>query len=498
MSLLSLPDHCLHSVLQFLTDDLASLFSAARAHSRLHHAAAPVLSSIRAHITPQQKDSLLLYISNHRQHINSIAVTAFGVDLDNLPADLSINSLSLEGARVQLHASNGCQGVLASSPALQTLQLRGCEVMEGAAGLAAALPLLHGLQQLEVVRCRQSARQGFLEFPGAILQDMQRLTSLNLAVCLGEPQHHSDCVVHHLHHLTNLEQLQLTAVSSAMHMMLTPSKVVLTAELLSGLTQLSYIQLSLLAVEPAILAGKPHLQHVALNRVHLSTEGRTSSAASTAALLSELQLLHELTHLCLADSLIGLASSVAAYSTMTASSKLEHLDISGCTFPPGGIWDHVIPTGMQLRHMRVLNISHACISISGAPLFRAYEAALDVSDVKRLVACCPNLEKLIADNVLEPAKVLQPLTGLTALHTLVVSNQGGDGLAVLKQLSSLKRLEILGYDNLFTDRGLLQLTALRQLTHLQAVGGSKGMLQFKNKVRCQCQARTGSCNAWRI
>ena len=68
--LVDLPESCLLAVLQHFADHPASLFSAARAHSRLHQAAVQVLSSIDVQTaTQQQVDSLMLYTDRHCQHV---------------------------------------------------------------------------------------------------------------------------------------------------------------------------------------------------------------------------------------------------------------------------------------------------------------------------------------------------------------------------------------------------------------------------------------------
>jgi hypothetical protein len=76
--LLALPDPCLLAVLQYCAaGDHRSLFSAARAHSKLHQAAAAAFHSITADLPQlQQAHSMKLYISNHAQHISSINLTA--------------------------------------------------------------------------------------------------------------------------------------------------------------------------------------------------------------------------------------------------------------------------------------------------------------------------------------------------------------------------------------------------------------------------------------
>jgi hypothetical protein len=75
-TLLQLPDPCLLAVMHCMTDHHVSLFSAARAHSRLHQAAVLALSSIKVVVKTQQQldHSLLLYLGKHGQHVNNMAV----------------------------------------------------------------------------------------------------------------------------------------------------------------------------------------------------------------------------------------------------------------------------------------------------------------------------------------------------------------------------------------------------------------------------------------
>jgi hypothetical protein len=75
--LLELPDVCLHAVLRCLAPDPRSLFSAARAHSKLYQAALMLLTSIKCVSTwpqPQQQhiNSFLLYLSRHCQRVSGI------------------------------------------------------------------------------------------------------------------------------------------------------------------------------------------------------------------------------------------------------------------------------------------------------------------------------------------------------------------------------------------------------------------------------------------
>jgi hypothetical protein len=75
--LLQLPDPCLLAVLHCCAADPGSLFSLARAHSRLRQAVAVAVNSISVTIKTsmrqqQQTDSLLLYLNNQGKHIGSL------------------------------------------------------------------------------------------------------------------------------------------------------------------------------------------------------------------------------------------------------------------------------------------------------------------------------------------------------------------------------------------------------------------------------------------
>ena len=99
--LLALPNACLSAVLQCCAGDLRSLFSAARAHSRLRQVAGEVLSSITVGRVTQQRhvDSVLLYLSNHGGHVHCLhleGVADYGswscVSLLRLPPSVQLDS----------------------------------------------------------------------------------------------------------------------------------------------------------------------------------------------------------------------------------------------------------------------------------------------------------------------------------------------------------------------------------------------------------------------
>jgi hypothetical protein len=128
--------------------------------------------------------------------------------------------------------------------------------------------------------------------------------------------------------------------------------------MLSGMSNLTDLWLSKYELEPGVLAGKTKLCHLNLSSCQIS-----GGAAGEAQLLSDLQQLTQLRVLKLARTLQAAAQGnsnsnppAAAYAALTASSKLQHLVISGCKLPAGS-WQHLFPAGKQLPGLQTLDIS---------------------------------------------------------------------------------------------------------------------------------------------
>jgi hypothetical protein len=119
-----------------------------------------------------------------------------------------------------------------------------------------------------------------------------------------------------------------------------------TASTLSGAEQLTRLQVDggSLIIEPGILSSKTRLQHLQLKYCSMT------GTAGVARLLAEMQRLQQLTHLSLRHSLGGqqAIAPAEAYSALTASSKLQHLEVSECILPAGA-WQHMAPTGKLLQ-----------------------------------------------------------------------------------------------------------------------------------------------------
>jgi hypothetical protein len=268
--LLQLPQPCLVAVLQ--SCDIRSLVSAARAHSKLHHAAVLAASSIKAVVSQQQVDGMLQYLTKIAQHVNSIELQGnarakwsrqpYGapstpVILRELPQnDLQrLESLDLLNFHLQLQPCSDLQGVLGAGQTLKRLHLHDCTLLEGEEGLAEALSALPSLQHLSVSGCTTEDGELFA-FPSVALQALQQLTYLQLSFS-GKQCAHPDSM-YHWQCLTSLQEL---------HMHFRDAYVV-EAGMLLGSEQLTRLELWGQGVcpklEPGFLAGSTRLQHLAL------------------------------------------------------------------------------------------------------------------------------------------------------------------------------------------------------------------------------------------
>jgi hypothetical protein len=320
--LLQLPDPCLLTVLQYCADDHCSLFSAARAHSRLHQAAVLALTSIKAVVVEQHIDSLMLYLGKHGQQIESVDLTdeAHTVILRQLPHDRlqKLSSLKLRDMWLQLLPGEegtrgfGCPGIVAG---LHLKQLHLDSVLLDEQGLQAALLSLPMLEQFSY---RENVDVESV-FSNEVVQVLQQLTYLQLPLCILKGLDS----LQQLQGLTRLQELRLHLPCDWQ------SHHTVTASTLSGLQQLTHIELKAPAshtceLEPGALAVKTQLHHLELVQLRIA-----GGSAGVLLLMSHLQQMQQLTFLSLRDSLESTAPA-ATYSALTVSSKLQHVDVSRC------------------------------------------------------------------------------------------------------------------------------------------------------------------------
>jgi hypothetical protein len=224
---------------------------------------------------------------------------------------------------------------------------------------------------------------------------------------------------------------------------------VVAPESLSGVDQLTRLVVSLQRFNTHALAGKTQLQHLALRHCSFVPE------AGVAQLLLELQHLTQLTHLDLTNSCQwrgdagGPSPAPAAYASLTASSRLQHLDFSHNTLPSAA-WQYMCPPGRTLPQLRYLNISY--IQEAGGTWV--------LPDTSALVSSCPGLLALRTSMPCSTAQ-LAPLQQLTGLTTLVMGSGYTDdfeGVQALCQLTGLQDLDLWAART--TDARILQLTQL--------------------------------------
>ena len=190
--------------------------------------------------------------------------------------------------------------------------------------------------------------------------------------------------------------------------------------MLAGACRLTALVLSRVpALDPAVLQGKSLLQHLELRSCYAQPRG----AAGKAQLLSQLQPLSQLTHMVVRGTLWawdGDAPPAAAYAGVTASSRLQQLNVGSCTLPVGA-WEHMFSPGRQLPELRALDLSwmyspDGAVGANG--WIEHYEAPAAAPDGSLLVSACPNLRTLDMRQLRYSAPLLVPLTGLTRLQGL--------------------------------------------------------------------------------
>jgi hypothetical protein len=449
--LLALPDPCRLRVLQCCAaDDHRSLFSAARAHSKLHQAAVVALRSITLHVSQQQQiDGVMVYLGKHHQHVDSFELVGAAVpstQIRQLPEQLQLTSLQLERLFLQLKPAYGFQGVLgaaASPAALKQLRLSTCHLLGSGAAqvLAAALSQLPaGLEHLTI--CELYCGGQSVPFPAGMLQQLQHLTYLQLGEVDVVGPDEASPTLQPLQALTRLVGLKLDLQDK------------ITSSMLSGMQHLTRLELvDAVCLEPGALAGKTQMQHLCLVGCKIAGD-----AAGEAQLLSHLQPLQQLTHLTV-ESLLEYGSNTpaSAYAALTASSKLQHLDISRCTLP-AGVWQHMFPTSRQLPNLQSLctNYVEQPPGVHGLP-----------PEGSRLVSCCPGLQTLKVCSLQCIAELLASLQGLSGLQTLQCDWEyaTSDIVQAVCQRTGLRELCV--WDALRIRETGLFLPQLKQLTSLQ-------------------------------
>jgi hypothetical protein len=439
----------------------------------------------------QQADTIIMYMDRHGSNVNSLKLWSPEEDqltFEQFPPSLQLHSLDLAQFHLQLLPGSGVRGVLgpataaAGAPPLKQLRLTDCVLLDRAEVLAAALLQLPALQHLSL--CRNDDRDGgWVYLPTGVLQQLPQLTYLELAcITLQEPDPASPAL-QPLQALTRLADLRLADLRAAD---LYQGRQAVTASMLSGMCHLTHLALISGIFEPAALANKAKLQHLELAFCTLQPR---NGAAGLAALLSQLLHQTQLTHLDLRHS-VRLEKAhnppAAAYAALTASTKLRHLDIWGCTLP-AGVWQHMFAAGRQLLHLTSLDISHAR---------QLPDGAAPAPEGSQLVSCCPSLQSLSMSSLQHSPQQLTQLQGLSGLHTLCLATEigradRGGTLQAVGQLTGLRKLGLY-VGEAPTQLLITQLQQLRRLPHLTALFyGSEGLREVTLKQEVSCTLSVG-------
>jgi hypothetical protein len=466
----------------------------------MHQAAVLALTNINANVSSLWKMGygLLPYLSQHGQRIRSMKLHCLCVPRVTLPQlgpMVQLNSLELHHFGLQLQAGDGVQGVLglAGLP-LKQLRLKSCNLLCEQKELAGALSQLPGLEHLSLhnVKFRREGFFGEIElavgFPAEMAQPLQQLTYLDI-VGLHDPDmsqqaDEAEPVLQPLQALTWLAHLRVVD-QFGVHTLR------LEANTLPS-SHLTHVELTgRILYEPGALAGKTRLQHLDLPSCSVPYTVISDAAAGVAQLLLELQLMEQLTHLNLAQGLFAVSEDsppVAAFAALTASSRIRHLDISGCKLPKD-VWEHVFPTGKSLPQLQILDISRVREPLDGSVAAPA---------CSRLVSCCPHLQSLYMLGLECGVGQLAFLSLLTGLHTLHVTvDEDVDQQALdCCQLTGLRELNFDDDSYADSDGLLLQLTKLRQLTRLSFTAVKWNVapqLVWESQKTLPCQVSLAMC-----
>jgi hypothetical protein len=422
----------------------------------------------------------MLYLGKHGTHVNEVTLEGSSFwcmwqppELRQLPLNLQLHSYHCEGILLQLQPGKGFQGVVRAGVPLKQLRLRECELLDGPEGLAAALSLLPGLEHL-CDRLNGGLRPVYAFANADVLLGLQQLTHLELACAQlsGSCQARSS-----LQPLEGPSQLVHLHLSLSVLWGASGDEDWLAASLLSGTSVLTHLELAGCKLDPRVLSRNAKLQHLnpggGCSLVDSGTTGMQQ-------LLSRLVDLTQLTHLGLDDNAYvdGAGNpAVAAFSALTVSSKLQHLDISWNGLP-AAVWQHIFPPGRQLPHLETLILECINDPATGDPI--------PAPEGSRLVSCCPSLQCLDIRHLQYGTELLVALRKLSSFQILYLTAENGpdlEGLEVVCQLTGLRQLEL---DAGSLSEGLLlqltQLTCLTRLKHTGIVNGVAATVHLDNEV----------------
>lgn len=470
-----------HDLLKLILQHLpqSDCLRAALVNSNWHQAAcaaASVLCISLKRDTPARKqrrlaDSAESYLEHHGRHATSLTMQWPDRLLAELPcarlASLDINSVAYNTwPRLQLGPRDGRSGVLGSCAAgLTSLKLSNCTI-----ALASDLLSLSELVSLQVLDVSSviNASEEFVVLPDCVLPSLQQqLTCLRLRSVGGV-----DGV--ELGRL-GLSVLELCDIRD-------PANDTLWLKTLPA--TLREIELGGdVALDPLSLASAPQLRVIDLDYSMIRPQVGMSGGV---ALLSGVAGLSHLESLSLSTLTpeVEWPPTSAAYTALSASSKLQRLEVRDCGLP-AGVWDCVWSRSSCLPEMHSFQMSESDL-VDGS--------SMSVEAVLGLARVCPSLSDLeITLSQASAVAALQSLPALTYLDVSLAADSRQSMNDCMQQICGLTALRCLelhqgGRELLEPNVSalLLPLTGLRQLTRLLVYGGPTEWLSSWNhadKVR---------------
>jgi len=340
------------------------------------------------------------------------------------------------------------------------------------AGVWAALSTLAELQQLDLA-VGGAQQQPDHRMPSTVLQHLQPLTQLQLCDTTG-------CLfdTHSLQHISCLTNLQSLRIAHHEGVALCSS----STPGINRLTALQGIYLHSVSLDPAILQDCRQLQSLALIRVSIINDDDAACLLSLAGRLPQL-LQVEFTELEYHWPI-----AAAAYTSLTASSKLERLAIDIEGLPPG-VWQFLFPAGGQWPALQCLT------SAESEPALPPPAAALGTDDLSRLVGCCPGLQHVAIS--LQPGAQLAPLAQLSALTCLIAVNADAGAFESFGALTGLLTLRALlvNTPEVLVPQSLLRFTAMTGLTALRITSApeEEGVYDVDLVQVCQTKCLCNPC-----
>lgn len=229
---------------------------------------------------------------------------------------------------------------------------------------------------------------------------------------------------------------------------------------------------------PAVLSSMVQLRDVDIQECRMLPDAgqpmtaAEREAAATADLLAAVGQLSQLQDLSVMRSCSTQGVPARAFAALTASSQLTSLSIICEDELPlvAGAVQHMFPADRQMPALQSLYLRADVIDQHDLSYADEPDTwCVSTSDLSSITRSCPALQELGLCCVLQPGDVSALLELPAQLSSLHVGGGAFDdaAVAVVTQSSALQRLSWEHAPG-FTDVGLEQLTALRQLEHLHA------------------------------